>query len=167
MKAGLELNADKTEIIILNSEITENISFYYLNNRVSVQTVEKMKICGLYYATDLNEEYRLNVLEKIDKLSTKIKIWTGRNLTMEGKNLIVKTFGLSQLIYNMQSFGFEKSELKTIEQIIFKFLWSTKDNQNGVDRIKRSIMKNEYEEGGMNVTDIESLDRSLKLKQFI
>ena len=166
-KAGLELNADKTEIIILNSEITENISFYYLNNRVSVQTVEKMKICGLYYATDLNEEYRLNVLEKIDKLSTKIKIWTGRNLTMEGKNLIVKTFGLSQLIYNMQSFGFEKSELKTIEQIIFKFLWSTKDNQNGVDRIKRSIMKNEYEEGGINVTDIESLDRSLKLKQFI
>jgi hypothetical protein len=28
-------------------------------------------------------------------------------------------------------------------------------------------MKNEYSKGGMKVTDVESLDRSLKLKQFI
>ena len=134
---------------------------------MSIQTVEKVKICGFFYATDLNEEYRQNVHEKIDKLSYKIKVWKGRNLTMEGKTLIVKMFGLLQLIYNMQAYSFEMSELKAIERIIFRFLWSTKNNQNGVDRIKRSIMKNEYEEGGMNVTDIEALDRSLKLKQFI
>jgi hypothetical protein len=28
-------------------------------------------------------------------------------------------------------------------------------------------MKNDYSNGGMKVTDVESLDRSLKLKQFI
>ncbi len=28
-------------------------------------------------------------------------------------------------------------------------------------------MKNDYSKGGMKVTDVESLDRSLKLKQFI
>jgi hypothetical protein len=31
---------------------------------------------------------------------------------MEGKILITKTFGLSQLIYNMQSYGFKDSDLK-------------------------------------------------------
>jgi hypothetical protein len=39
--------------------------------------------------------------------------------------------------------------------------------QTGVDRIKRSIMKNDYEYGGLKVTDLECLDRSLKLRQFI
>jgi hypothetical protein len=28
-------------------------------------------------------------------------------------------------------------------------------------------MKNDYSEGGLKVTDVESMDRSLKLKQFI
>jgi hypothetical protein len=86
---------------------------------------------------------------------------------MEGKTLIIKTFGLSQLIYNMQAYAFDDEELRNIERIIFKFLWSTKENQNGIDRIKRSIMKNDYAKGGMRVTDVECLNRSLKLKQFI
>jgi hypothetical protein len=86
---------------------------------------------------------------------------------MEGKTLIVKTFGLSQIIYNMQSYGFKSAKLINTERIIFKFLWSKNENPNGIDRIKQTIMKNEYLKGGMKVTDVESLDRSLKLKQFI
>jgi hypothetical protein len=115
----------------------------------------------------MEEEHKLNVTEKIIKLTRNIKKWSPRNLTMEGKTLIVKTFGLSQIIYNMQSYGFEDEDLTTIERTIFKFLWSTHDNPNGIDRIKRSIMKNDHSEGGMKVTDVESLNRSLKLKQFI
>jgi len=166
-RSGLELNADKTEILMLNKKQGESVTFRYLRSTIKIKTVEKMKICGLIYATDLNEEYEFNVNEKIKKLTTKIRIWSSRNLTMEGKALIVKTFGLSQLIYNMQVYGFEKSELINVERIIFKFLWSTKDNENGIDRIKRAIMKNSYEEGGMKITDVESLNSALKLKQFI
>jgi hypothetical protein len=55
---------------------------------------------------------------------------------MEGKTLIVKTFGLSQIIYNMQSYGFKNTELINTERIIFKFLWSTNENPNCIDRIK-------------------------------
>jgi hypothetical protein len=35
------------------------------------------------------------------------------------------------------------------------------------ERIKRSVLKAEYEEGGLKAPDIECLDRSLKLKQFL
>jgi hypothetical protein len=66
---------------------------------------------------------------------------------MEGKTIIVKTFGLSQMIYNMQSYKIEQDELVKVERIIFKFLWSNSEVQNGVDRIKRSIMKNDYSKG--------------------
>ena len=165
-RSGLELNADKTEILNLNSKENDTVQFNYNESKFAITTVDKIKICGLYYCSDLQEEYKLNVLEKIKKLSFKIKLWSHRHLTMEGKVLIVKTFGLSQIIYNMQCYGFDNPELINTERMIFKFLWSTKDNQNGIDRIKRSIMKNDYSKGGMKVTDIECLNRSLKLKQF-
>ena len=167
-KSGLELNADKTEILLLNNQnVEEKVKIKYDHKLFKIETVKTNKICGLYFCADINQEYNLNVQEKIKKLSDKIKVWTSRGLTMEGKTLIVKTFGLSQIIYNMQSYGFEQSDITKIERIIFKFLWSTQENQNGIDRIKRSIMKNDYQKGGMKVTDVDCLNRSLKLKQFI
>jgi exonuclease III len=133
--SGLELNADKTEILILNSEKVEVIEFDYDGARYKIKTVEKMKICGLYYCTKQSDEQNLNLNEKIKKLSDKIRAWSHRHLTMEGKILIVKMFGLSQLIYNMQIYDFKKEDLLTIERIIFKFLWSNSEAQTGVDRI--------------------------------
>ena len=165
--SGLELNADKTEILILNSTNEETINFRYNNEDFNIKSVRQLKICGLYFCSEKLVEHELNVTEKIKKLSNKIRAWSHRHLTMEGKILIVKTFGLSQLIYNMQSYEFNNDDLVSIERLIFKFLWSNSESQTGVDRIKRSIMKNCFEDGGLNVTDVESLDRSLKLRQFI
>jgi hypothetical protein len=69
----------------------------------------------------------------------------------------------------MQCTFFEKIQLKEIERYIFNFIWGTKEivNSRARDRIRRSEMKNEYELGGLKIPDIESLDRSLKLRQFI
>jgi hypothetical protein len=166
-RSGLELNADKTEILILNTENKSDFRFEYNGNSFNITSVDKIKICGLVFGTCDLLEYKMNVHDKISKLKQKIRAWSHRNLTMEGKSLIVKTFGLSQMIYNMQSYRFEKEEISEIEKIIFKFLWSKSDTQNGVDRIKRSIMKNDYSKGGMCVTDVDCLNRSLKLRQFI
>jgi hypothetical protein len=166
-RSGIELNADKTEILNLKNKEKVTFNIAYKSCNFEITTVDKIKICGLYFCTEMEEEHKLNVTEKILKLTRNNKKWSPRNLTMEGKTLIVKTFGLSQIIYNMQSYGFEDEDLTNIERTIFKFLWSTHDNPNGKDRIKRSIMKNDHSEGGMKVTDVESLNRSLKLKQFI
>jgi hypothetical protein len=167
VRSGLELNADKTEILNLESNEKVTIRFKYNGNRYALDSVNGIKICGIYYCNEENEEYRHNVLDKIEKLSNKIKVWTNRHLTMEGKVLIMKTFGLSQLIYNMQSYEFHEKEIISIERLMFGFLWSTVENKNGRDRIKRAIMKNDYDKGGMRVTDIECLNKSLKLKQFL
>ena len=80
----------------------------------------------------------------------------------------MKTFGLSQLIYNLQVHRINEESLKQIERIIFGFVWqsSQSKNEKGIDRIKRSILKNEISEGGLNITDIDCLNRALKLKQF-
>ena len=41
------------------------------------------------------------------------------------------------------------------------------ERERGIDRIKRSILKNKYVEGGLDVTDIKCLDRSLKARQYV
>ena len=69
----------------------------------------------------------------------------------------------------LQVCGLNEGCSKVIEKIIFGFIWKAQGNNGarGIDRIKRSILKNKYVEGGLNVTDIECLDRSLKTRQYI
>jgi hypothetical protein len=40
---------------------------------------------------------------------------------------------------------------------------SGSENDKGIDRIKRLILKNDIAEGGLNITDVECLNGSLKL----
>ena len=47
------------------------------------------------------------------------------------------------------------------------WLSSKSENDKGIDRIKRSILKNDIEEGGLNITDVECLNKALKLRQFV
>jgi hypothetical protein len=175
-KSGLTLNADKTEILNIACE-SGVYDIRYENDNISIESVDKLKICGIYYCSDKELEYKLNVHDKIDKFKINVKKWESRNLTFEGKSLILKTFGISQLIYVMQCVNIRNEQLIQIERLIFGFLWNKKNvnsdstqnsgNNRAKDRICRSIMKNSYEKGGLNITDIECLDRSLKLKQYI
>jgi hypothetical protein len=166
-RSGLELNAEKTEILRLDGNNQFEINIEYGGSIHRIKSVTKIKICGLFYCQNHEEEYQLNVRDKIEKLTCQIRKWSHNQLTMEGKNLIVKTFGLSQMIYNMQVYDVKEKELVQVERIIFAFMWSTSKNANGIDRIKRSIMKNSFSNGGLNVTDVDCLDRALKTRQFI
>ena len=62
----------------------------------------ELKICGIWYCNDPERAYKLNITDKIVKLESNLKLWRSRNLTFEGKSLIIKTFGISQLVYGLQ-----------------------------------------------------------------
>ena len=167
---GLELNADKTEILRIGhlNEKKVRLSITYMGKDYEIRNFDQMKICGLYFCNDPVAEYDNNILSKVEKFELQLKKWMCRNLTIEGKILINKTYGLSQLIYNLQCYGILQKELVLVERLIFKFVWSKDWSKLHVcERIKRSVLKAEYEEGGLKAPDIECLDRSLKLKQFL
>jgi len=169
-KSGLELNADKTEILQLGGTVDRHkiYEFEYLDTKYALTSVERIKICGLYFCTDKNEEYEENIMEKVERLESQLKRWMCRNLTLEGKILIVKTYGLSQLIYNLQCYHILENEIRLVERLVFKFIWAKKwESKKVIDRIRRSVLKNEYNLGGLRAPDIECLDKALKLKQFI
>jgi hypothetical protein len=119
------------------------------------------------FSTNSNIEYEENIMDKIEKLENQLKKWMGRNLTIEGKILIVKTFGLSQLIYHLQCYHILSKDITLVERLIFNFIWSKNWEKKSIDRISRKVLKNEYKDGGLKAPDVECLDRALKLKQFI
>ena len=168
-RSGLELNAEKTEILSLKSSATISYNINYMGINVPIKTIPKVKICGLWFCNNKLEEYKLNISDKILKLESMLKSWRSRNLTYEGKSLIIKTFGLSQLIYVLQVYNIKDECIKRIESSMFGFIWlgQRSNKERGVDRIKRSVLKNAYIEGGLNVTDMSCLNRSLKLRQFM
>jgi len=127
--SGIEINETKTEIMKMGRTgpfVTENIC---IENGVSifrVNTVESVKICGITFSNNPVKAYESNVLDKINKLKNKLSAWQYRGMSLGGKILVTKTFGVSQLIYSMQACKFEESEIKQTEAFIFKFLWNKK-----------------------------------------
>ena len=168
--SGIELNVNKTEIMKLNLN-TSNSVFVPEQIRAygrEFATSESVKICGVVFSNNKNLAYKSNIKDKILKLEKQIVRWLPRGLSMEGKLLIVKTFGLSQLIYSLQMCKITDEDLKLIEGIIFKFLWNRKWVGNQApDRIKRDYLKLPFSGGGLNAPDMKDLNSALKTKQFI
>lgn len=167
--SGLYLNVDKTEIINLHSvEFNQPVLLNCDDICVSINTVESVTICGKLFSNNPNLEYHSNVLNKIDKLELALVGWRKRPVSIFGRNLILKTFGLSQLTYMMQNTFFKTSECTKIERICFNYLWNKKaDKSRAYERIARIKLKYPYSCGGINATDIESFDSALKLRQVI
>ncbi len=84
---------------------------------------------------------------------------------MEGKILITKTFGISQLIYSLQTTSIRNEDVKRVENIIYKFIWNIPNNCNRVNgKISRQKLQAKKEQGGMNAPNIEYINKALKYK---
>ncbi len=166
--SGIEINETKTEIMRMGQTgqfVSGSISIDNGANTFLVNTVESIKICGITFSNNLEVAYECNVLEKINKLKKKLSAWQYRGDESRGKILVTKTFGVSQLIYSMQACNFDEIDIKKTEAFVFKFLWNKKLSGNRApEQIKRSMLKNDYELGGLKVTDLRSLNNALKLK---
>ena len=76
-----------------------------------------------------------------------------------GKITIIKTLAVSQIVYMLSSLPTPPDILKTINSILYDFLWDGKD-----DKIKRTTMINNDAKGGLKMLDIQSFNKSLKMK---
>ena len=85
--------------------------------------------------------------------------WEKRNLTPFGKITVIKTLVLSKIVHILTSLPSpSKKLLNEINKIFYNFLWSDKP-----DKIKRSVIKLKFREGGLGMVDIELFDKALKL----
>ena len=105
------LNADKTEIFVLGQNFNpQSYTFTYMGQRTVVTNQQKIKLNGITLATDPKETQRINLENVKRKLDNQFAAWANRSLSLLGKILIYKTFGLSQIIYVARVIKFNKKE---------------------------------------------------------
>ena len=163
--SGLELNADKTEIMRLGSDARRTYQVSYLGNNFVIKTLTKLKINGILFQTDTKEMEQDNVDAVCGKIEAQFRRWSKRNLSTLGKVLIVKTFGISQIIFVMQSLTISDVNVKKLNALLYKFIW----NKNfyaakAPERIERLITNKPIKLGGLGMINIRELDDSLKLR---
>ena len=90
--------------------------------------------------------------QKIDKMSSKLKVWRMRNLSYEGKVLLIRSLAMSQVMYAVEMKTIDESHIKRINDIIYEFLWSSKNIT-----IKREICFLPKSMGGLDVVNLQSL----------
>lgn len=85
-------------------------------------------------------------------------MWKGRNLTLLGKVLIIKSLGLSQIVYSASNVNVPTETIRTIKSKLFGFLWNNKK-----DKIKRKSLYQDYDRGGIRMVDIDLMIKGLRL----
>ena len=93
--AGLKLNMKKSKAIWLGKWETNKshpLQLKWLHSPV--------RLLGIHVSYDEKGNNELNFNLKIRKLQTNLDMWRSRDLNLFGKVLIIKSLGLSQLIYS-------------------------------------------------------------------
>lgn len=76
---------------------------------------------------------------------------------MKGRILLPKPEGISRLTYAAISLDLDKSICKKIDQLMCNFVWKNKPHY-----IKRSVLSNSYNNGGLNYVDFATLNNTFK-----
>ena len=151
--SGLEINTTKTEAMWLGQwkERTDTpFGFKWPKEPISA--------LGIFFSYNQASADSLNFGEKIKILEKTLKIWKRRNLTLYGRINIVKTLGLSKLIYAASVLAVPDHFIQEINKIIFNFIWEGKR-----PKIKKSTIIGEKKDGGLKMCDFKIMEKALKL----
>jgi len=156
--SGLKINKDKTEVLALGPMIPERGDIW-----MKKHLKDKIKILGITVCRNFTENADANYPQIIESMKNTIQLWNRRNLSIAGKNIILKTLVLSKLYYAMQILNSPKEEtLATIEKMCFAFLWDSNS-----EKLKRRTLIGPYNKGGFKCTDIRSQNKAFKLNWMI
>ena len=156
--SGLKLNQDKKEAYWLGNS--------YRNHEVlDINKVnEPIKILGIFFTYNQLKSKELNFELTLKSVRKSLSCWQWRNLTLIGKIQLVKTFAMPKFMSRASLISFDKDTIKSINSVIFNFVW------RGKDKIKRLTLISEYEDGGLKMPHPQSLiktQRIVCLKRYL
>ena len=146
--SGLKINTDKTEVIPLYIDVSK------YNSLGVIWKPGNFKMLGVWFSPDEQEMSRLNLNEKIEKMKQIMNIWTGRNLTIFGRVMILKTMILSQIINICSAVYVSNSFIQQVDELFFEFLWGKGKRA----KVKRDVVTNNKQLGGLKMIDFKKYD---------
>lgn len=148
--SGLCLNINKCELLaIKNCDVCS-----ICNITVKVE----VKYLGLIITKNQKTRSTLNFTPIIQNTKKKLNQWLQRDLSLKGRVLITKAEGISRLTYAAIALHLDNKISKAIDQMLFNFLW-----KNRTHYIRKSIVMNSYESGGLNFLDFKTLNNTFKI----
>ena len=145
--SGLKLNDSKTEALWIGSKIGHEQIL--VSGKKFKWPKYKVKTLGLWLSTDPDTALRLNYNEKTENIRKLLSCWKYRRLTLLGKITVLKSLAASQLVYLLSPLRSNHHAIKEINDMFYHFLWNGKG-----DKIKRKVMINEPEYGGLKMIDL-------------
>jgi hypothetical protein len=101
------------------------------------------------------------------KISNALKGWQARNLSLLGKILIYKTFGLSQLTYVLTVIDLDADQYKCLDRMFFNFLWGRRlDWGRIINRISREKLCKPVELGRFGMIEYKKVVDGIRCRQL-
>ena len=115
------------------------------------------EVLGLLFGTDtaISDCW----IKRVEKVTGRLQAWKHRSLSLKGKTLIINSIALSGIIFVGTVFNLPLPIEKQINQTVFRFLWSEKN-----ELVQRNTMYLPIDQGGQGVTDIKRKVKALHLK---
>ena len=183
----VKINAYVDDAQLFNStenSIKESFELFERYERASGAKIHKTKTTGLYIGPwktktpefteitwtnnnvktlGVHHGYQINLheiwMEKITKIKNCIQVWKSRNLSLKGKVLIIKTFLISQIGYELEMNGIPKHIEKDINKLLWEFLWDGKQ-----PLVNRQTMCFNLDSGGVNMINLRQFIEAKQIK---
>lgn len=116
-------------------------------------------LLGITMSTRLQDTVEMNYQEKLPILRSVFNFWSKRILTSLGKLVVIKSLVIPKL--NHLFIGLPNPSvdfIKSLQDMCFNFLW-----KKVPDKIRRQVVMQGYEKGGLRMVDINQFINALKI----
>ena len=121
-------------------------------------TQNDFTLLGIKFSCNLHRMTEINFKDKITQLEKELKQWSKRILTPFGRITVLKTLIISKLNHLFIALPTPSEvTINKLNKTFFHFIWQSK-----VDKIKRDILIQEYEDGGLKMIHLNHYICSLK-----
>ena len=152
--SGLKIHIQKTKCIIFGEKPETDMN---LCPDLGLKWEDKFTLLGINFDAFL-EKMEENFDLKIKEIQKTIDNWRFRLLTPLGRCVVAKTLLLSKLSHlAMVLPSLTKEKYKSIENLIYKYIWK------GTDKVCREDAKKSFRLGGLNFPDIEISWKAFRL----
>ena len=151
--SGARLNKGKTVGLVMKESLIKSIS----GINVSLGPVKLLGI-PVGKKTDVDAFWN-NVIEKMEK---RYNMWKNRNLSFAGKIHIIKSLGMSTIMYASNMIELSDKHIEKITKLNYQFLWGSKRNL-----LRKELCCLPRQLGGLNMIDVSTAIKAQRIKWLI
>ena len=153
--AGLKLNRTKTEAFLIDFQNP----LVYQDKSIGIKwTVKPFRTLGTWFSLDSEETKFLNINEKMNIITSILKSWEHRHLTLKGKITILKSLVVPHILQLASVLPLSKKILCELERMLYDFAWENKRHL-----ISKDTLILTYELGGLKMVSVKCSVDTVKI----